>query len=462
VLAVGAAGAAPSLAGGVVGTPGADGIGDPYFPLDGNGGYDVQSYDVHDRYHFGTGRLAGWTTVTLTATQDLSSFHLDFLLPVDEVLVDGMAAGHARPDNDHELVVTPATGIPAGTTVEVRVSYAGRPGEVSWRGESNWLADRHEVVAMNEPHMAPWWFPANDHPLDKAAMDISIRVPADRQVIANGERAGRTVHADGTATTSWHAGEPMAPYLAFFAAGRFAVDHGTTAGIPWYVAASEQLPARGTRAAMKQLRRSAGIVDWLQGQLVDYPFAITGGLVTDLPAGFALENQTRPTYWPLGRGSTGVLVHELAHQWFGDSVSVHHWRDVWLNEGAATFMQVRWTETHGGPSAQHWLHAWYDGYPAGSRFWDLTIGDPGRNRIFDGAVYTRGAMALQALRHRIGNDAFWTTIRTWLTDRADGNGSTEDFRALAESTSGEDLASFFTAWFFTGAKPDPTAANGLD
>ena len=421
----------------------------------------MQSYDVHDRYAFATGRLSGWTTVTMTATQDLSSFDLDLLLPVDEVLVDGVAAAFTKP-NQHELVVTPSTPVLAGSTVAVRVSYAGRPGRISWRGESNWLANRHEVVAMNEPHMAAWWFPANDHPLDKATLDIAIRVPRDLQVVANGVRVGRAVHGDGTATTSWHADEPMVPYLAFFAAGSFAVDHGTTAGIPWYVAASRRLSSRDTRASMKQLRRSATVVDWLQGQLIDYPFATTGGVVTSLDAGFALENQTRPTYWPLGRGSTWVLVHELAHQWFGDSVSVHQWRDIWLNEGAASFMEVRWSETHGGLTGQQWLHSWYDALGARNQFWDLTIGDPGRGHIFDRPVYQRGAMALQALRHRIGNADFWTVLRTWLTDRADGNGTTDEFFVLAETVSGEDLDSFFTAWFFTGEKPAATAANGLD
>ena len=179
-------------------------------------------------------------------------------------------------------------------------------------------------------------------------------------------------------------------------------------------------------------------MDWLAGELGEYPFSQTGGLVTSLSPGFALENQTRPTYPALNRGATSLLVHELAHQWFGDSVAVHRWRDIWLNEGFATFMQVRYDETHGGPDAQAWLEDQWRGIGEGT-FWELPIDDPGAPDIFAPQVYTRGAMTLQALRHRVGEADFWTILRTWAHDRAGGNGSTEEFRALAEHVSGQDL-----------------------
>ncbi len=236
-------------------TPGSDGIGDRYFPRDGNGGINVLEYDIHDRYRFRTQRLSGWTGLTVRATQDLSSFNLDFLLPVSRVRVEGVAAGHTRPVR-HELRITPAAPIAAGQTFHVRVDYAGRPGEVAWGGESNWLADGGEVVTMNEPHMAAWWFPSNDHPRDKARMDIRVTVPKSRQVIANGRRVGRTVR-NGLATVHWRAREPMATYNAFFAAGSFAVDRGVSRGLPWYVAASKRIPRRsaGSRWTCSGVRR---------------------------------------------------------------------------------------------------------------------------------------------------------------------------------------------------------------
>jgi len=440
-------------------TPGSEGIGDAYFPRDGNGGIDVLAYDVRDRYRFGTRQLAGTTLLTVRATQDLSAFNLDFLLPVSRVRVDGVAADVTRPVR-HEVRITPATALPAGRTFRVRVDYAGRPGRLSYAGESNWLASADEVVAMNEPHMAPWWFPSNDHPRDKARMDIRLTVPKGREVISNGQRIGRTVH-NASATTHWRAVEPMAPYLAFFAAGSFAVDHGISRGLPWYVAASKQVPAAQRRIVMTRLRRSPVFVRWLQSQLGAYPFSTTGGVVTSLNPGFSLENQTRPVYPGLGRGSTTLMVHELAHQWLGDSVSVDNWRDIWLNEGAATFMEKRYLETHGGRSAHAWLMDRYTSTPGGDPFWNLRIGDPGAARMFDIRIYFRGGMALQALRQRIGNADFWRVMRAWVRGHRYSNGSTDEFRAVAERISGANLSGFFDAWFFAPAKPARTRANGL-
>ena len=440
-------------------TPGSDGIGDRYFPRDGNGGINVLEYDIHDRYRFRTQRLSGWTGLTVRATHDLSSFNLDFLLPVSRVRVEGVAAGHTRPVR-HELRIIPAAPIAAGQTFHVRVDYAGRPGEVAWGGESNWLADGGEVVTMNEPHMAAWWFPSNDHPRDKARMDIRVTVPKSRQVIANGRRVGRTVR-NGLATVHWRAREPMATYNAFFAAGSFAVDRGVSRGLPWYVAASRRIPTAQRRVAMDMLRRTPAIVRWLRSQLGAYPFSTTGGVVTSLNPGFALENQTRPTYPGLGRGSTSLMVHELAHQWLGDSVSVQNWRDIWLNEGAATFMEVRHAETHGGQSAHAWLMDRYVGAPRSDPFWNLRIGNPGASRIFDFRIYIRGAMALQALRQRVGNADFWSVMRSWVRSHRIDNGSTGEFLAVAERVSGANLDGFFDAWFFTPAKPARTRANGL-
>ena len=434
---------------------GSGGIGDPYFPLDGNGGIDVRRYQVHDAYHFAERRLSGWTRVALRATETLSGFQLDFLLPVREVRVDGRRVDWSRP-SPHEIRID--FPIDAGSSHDVLVRYAGRPGAKGWEGESNWLADDTEVVAMNEPHMAAWWFPANDHPRDKALMDIHITTPRGMDVIANGRRVSRTVHRR-RATTYWRADEPMAPYLAFFAAGRFEVRQGWDRGLPWLVAVSRKY-SRSTRARLLRLmRRTPAIVHWLQGELGPYPFSTTGGLTTHLRPGFALENQTRPTYD--GSVSATTVVHELAHQWFGDSVSVQNWRDVWLNEGAATFMEARYDETHGGLSAQSWMLDTYNDYGDDSWFWDLDIADPGPDRLFDWAVYQRGGMALQALRHRIGNDSFWRLLHQWLRDNRGGNGSTEAFVALAEQVSGQDLGGFFEAWLRDAARPARTAANGL-
>ena len=443
----------------VVGAPGSSGAGDPYFPLDGNGGIDVEHYAVHDSYDFETGKLSGRTRLTVLATEDLSSFNLDFLLRVRSVQVDDLPAGFTRPD-PHELEISPPAPIASGTIFTVVVRYAGRPATLGYLGERNWLADDSEVVAMNQPHMAPWWFPANDHPLDKAAMDLHITVPRSERVIANGIRVGRTGHGR-TATTHWRAAEPMAPYLAFFAAGRFEVRRGRHRGLPWYVAVSRAIPEPTRSRSVRLMLRTPQVVSWLESRLGSYPFASTGGLTTALNPGFALENQTRPTYPVLGGGGLATVVHELAHQWFGDSVAVEGWRDIWLNEGAATFAEAWYDEAHGGRAGQLWLTGLYDDLPADASFWRLPIADPGAERIFAREVYLRGGMTFQALRQRIGETDFETLLRRWVGDHRGGNGSTAAFVALAEEVSGEDLAGFFRAWLVERSRPARTAANGL-
>lgn len=438
---------------------GAAGIGDRYFPRDGNGGIDVEHYDIHDRYAFGSGRLTGRTTLTLRTTEALSRFNLDFLLDVSSVRVDGRAA-EFRQVGDHELQITPAKPLGEGETVKVRVQYAGTPAEESSQGESNWLADAQEVVAMNEPHMATWWFPANDHPSDKATYDIAITAPKGKRVIANGDLVGRRAKG-GSATTRWRASEPMASYLAFFAAGPFEVRTGTTAGHPWTVAVSKQLPPAQRKDGMALMLQSGDVTAWLESVLGAYPFSSTGGLMTSLDVGFALENQTRPTYPAASSAATSLVVHELAHQWFGDSVSVAAWRDIWLNEGFASYMEAAYAETHGGPSTDAWLRQKYADLRANSGFWSVRVSDPGARRIFDGAVYDRGAMALAALRNRIGDAAFTSVLRGWAEQHRYGNATVGEFEAYAESVSGQDLDGFFAAWLDDRTAPAATAANGL-
>ncbi len=439
---------------------GAAGIGDPYWPLDGNGGIDVASYRISNRYAFATKRLSGRTTIRMTATTDLASFSLDFLLKVSKVTVDGAPAAHTRTDGGHELRITPAQPLAAGSEHTVAVTYADRPAKRAYAGERNWLASKREVVTMNEPHMAPWWFPSNDHPLDKAVVDVRIRVPHGREVISNGKLRGRKV---GKRSTTWHwrADEPMVPYLAFFAAGDFTIAEGRHHGLPWLVAVSNRLNRGDRQASMRLMKKTPSIIAGLEKDLGAYPFSVVGGLTTGLNPGFALENQTRPTYPAVGGSYTSIVVHELAHQWFGDDIAVQQWRDIWLNEGFATFMEWRWDETHGGRSAAATLRGYYDNVSASSELWKVTIADPGADSVFDPAVYDRGAMTLQALRNRVGDADFWKILRTWIREQKGGNGSTEEFEEVAARVSGEDLTAFFAAWLRTPAKPARTADNGL-
>jgi aminopeptidase N len=435
---------------------GAPGIGDPYFPEDGNGGIDVRSYDVHDTYSFDRHRLSGWTTVTLRTTERLTSFDLDFLLPVRSVRLSTGESTFSRPTR-HELRIVPRHALARGERVRVRVEYAGHPARYSYAHESNWMDDGHEAMALNEPHMAPWWFPSNDHPLDKARMDLHLTVPRGDQVVSGGRLVG-VRRAGHRATYHWRAGS-MATYLAFFVAGRFVVRQGVDHHLPYYLAVSRELPRSLRRAALHGLRQTPAIVAWLSRQVGPYPFDRTGGVVTALNPGFSLETQTRPTY--PGGVSQILMVHELAHQWFGDSVSVHHWSDVWLNEGFATFMEQLWIQDHGGATTSSWLRGAYNSERSDASFWQLRVSDPGASHLFDWPVYERGAMTLAALRRLIGQDAFSTLLRTWTRQHAHGHGTTAAFEALASRIGGQDLTAFFDAWLVQRTKPADTAANGL-
>jgi aminopeptidase N len=441
--------------------PGAAGIGDEYFPTYGNGGYDVGHYTIVTSYDPATDALRGTTVIKARATQDLSRFDLDFALTTTRVLVNGRPAGVTT--SGSELVVTPEKPLTRGQRMTVAVTYTGVPSQVEVNGLRPWIRTPDGALAVGEPEIAAWWFPSNDHPRDKATYDIVTSVPAGVEVISNG-RLRAQVTAGGKSVWSWRVSEPMATYLAFVAIGQYEITRGTSSsGIPWLNAFSTTIGPQGP-AARESIGQTSRITDWLSGQFGPYPFESVGGVVPPLDFGFALENQTRPVYSPgfwAGGPDDSVVVHELAHQWFGDSVSLDRWRDIWLNEGFASFSEWLYEEDHGGPSAQQAFDQIYGSIAADSAFWDVVIGDPGPADLFHGAVYDRGALTLQALRNRVGDATFRRTLRDWVRDHRYGDASIADFIALSERNSGTDLGKFFQAWLHTAAKPAATRENGF-
>jgi hypothetical protein len=224
----------------------------------------------------------------------------------------------------------------------------------------------------------------------------------------------------------------------------------------------DAIDPRVPSGASRSLDKEERVIRFLADQFGSYPFQDLGGIVDKWPGGFALENQTRPIY-PQGAFDRGpnpyLIVHELAHQWFGDTVSVDQWQHMWLNEGFATYAEWLWSGAQGDGSPQAIMNYWC-GIRTNDPFWDVEPGDPGIDDLFSFPVYARGAMTLQALRKTVGTDDFFEILHTWVADHSGATGSTDQFIELSESISGQELSAFFDGWLFTGAKPKPCAVGG--
>lgn len=451
---------------------GAASVGDPYYPTYGNGGYDVQHYDLAVRYDPATDRLGGRARIDLRTTASLSSFHLDLVGLTVRTVTVAVAGRPARPATwvrrgGHELVVRPASALPRGAAVTVDVRYDGVPRSFTDQFDDTYgfLTTRDGAVAIGEPEAAAQWFPVNDHPSDKASFRLALTVPAGLETISNGLDTFRTVEG-GWATTTWEQAAPMAPYLAFWAVGHFDVHRWRTAsGLPVIDAVDPTIQGPLRTRIDASLARQGEILAAEQRWFGPYPFQTAGGVVDADAVDYALENQTRPTYpsysWDDPRApeqGDSVVVHELAHQWFGDAVSLDRWSDIWLNEGFATYAEWLWAEREFGYTPQEQFDVLYR-RPASSPYWTVTPQDPGVDHLFDGAVYERGAMTLQALRDEVGDAVFFDVLRTWAGNRRGGNGTTAAFIALAERKAGRPLDGLFRAWLSTPVKPAATRAT---
>ncbi|WP_026360420.1 M1 family metallopeptidase [Amycolatopsis nigrescens] len=442
--------------------PGAGGVGDPYYPGAGNGGYDVAHYDIRLTYQPATDLLSGSTTILATATQDLSSFNLDFGLKVKSVRVNNAVAKFANdPKDPSELVVTPAKPLAKGKPITVVVSYADTPSQVKIDGVTAWKKTPDGALAVDEPQSAEWWYPSSDHPTDKANFDVSVEVPDNVSALSNGTLTGKTKQRAGWTRWNWRSTQPQATYLASLEIGAFEVLESTTPSGQQFITAYDPALGAALPSAKVSIERSPEVVEFLETQFGPYPFDAQGGVASN-GIGFALENQTRPVYgngfWRRG-ANTSVVAHELAHQWFGDSVSLGRWSDIWLNEGFASYAEYLWSEQEGEGTVDELAEYTYNLYPADSDFWQVLPGDPGAENQFDGAVYDRGALAVHALRKAVGDEAFFQLLKTWQAQKKGGHARISEFIALAEKISGKPLHELFQTWLFQKGRP-ATSPNG--
>jgi aminopeptidase N len=428
---------------------GSAGGGDPYFPKAGNGGYDVSRYNLRLRYEPRSNRLRATAIIHARAKKSLARFDLDLRhLSIQRLMVNGERARHSR--RGQELKITPRHGLRKGSRFRVRVRYRGHPRPVidPDGSKDGWIPTDDGAFVAGEPQGAPTWFPCNDLLTDKAAYRIRVTVPKGKAAISNGELVKRVVHGRHK-TFVWEENAPMATYLATVTTGNFSVKRSRINGIPSVVAIDPR-----EQPAAAALAKMPAMLHLFAPRFGSYPFATTGGVVDHAPrVGYALETQTRPIY---DRGPASVTVaHELSHQWFGDSVSLKRWHQIWLNEGFATWAESLWVQREGGPSVQRFFHNLYASHGAGDTgFWNPPPGNPGGpQNLFDGTIYFRGGMALEALREEVGTPTFFQILRDWTHDHAYGNAGIKQFIDLAEADGGQDLDHFFHIWLYRPGKP---------
>ncbi|MBD9704665.1 M1 family metallopeptidase [Streptomyces sp. ID01-12c] len=432
------------------------GVGDRLFPHLGNPGYDVRSYDLDLTYPGSNSRpLTAVTTIDALTTSPLERVNLDFAHgKVDSVEVDGAPASFTGAGED--LVITPREPLPEGSRTRITVRHTSDP-VYTGDTEGGWVRTADGLAMANQADAAHVVFPCNDHPSDKAMFTVRVTVPDGYTAVANGLATG-TDRAAGTTTWTYRTQHPMATELAQVSIGRSAVLRRTG---PHRLPVRDVIPAKDREKLEPWLAKTPAQIEWMEGKVGRYPFETYGVLIAEAQTGFELETQTlslferalfvRPEYprWYV----ESIMVHELAHQWFGNSVSPRTWSDLWLNEGHATWYEALYAEeTAGRPMAARMKAA----YAASDR-WRAAGGPPAAPKkpkngqkigIFRANVYDGAALFLYALRQEIGAPAFALLQRAWVTVHRDGVASTADFQDLASRIAGRDLGDFFHAWLY--------------
>jgi aminopeptidase N len=448
--------------------PGAPGIGDRLYPTLGNGGYDVRSYDVRLTYPKRDPKqtITGDVTLRAVATQALSRFDLDFAGPsVGSVSVDGRAASFLRAGS--ELMITPSRAIGKGHRFTVVVHrFTARPQAPDPdAAPAGFFWSKAGTVVAAQPDAAQQLLPVNDHPRDKATYRFVIDAPAGWTAATNGVLVSRRAKAGRVAWT-FREPDPLASELLQIAVGDFVVvRRPSVGGVP----IRDVVPRADVRRLSPLLDVERSQLAWMTAQVGRFPNVAYGSLVFDAAIGYSLETQTLSLFdAPVFAADTtvglrrGTMLHELAHEWFGDSVSPYAWSDIWLNEGHATWYEAQYDAARGYikddlgyADLESYFRAVYrkgdqvrDRYGPVARPRSGSIDD-----LFNPNVYDGGALALYALRQRIGGRAFTAVERAWVTRYRGRSASTDDFIALASRVSGRDLRTFLIAWLYGTRTP---------
>ncbi|MCM2417869.1 M1 family metallopeptidase [Streptomyces sp. RKAG293] len=430
--------AAPARPGAAVST-------DSYLPEHGNGGYRTVRYDLELDFRPSADRLSGRARISAVTEHALSEFSLDLgAFRIDRVLVDGKRPARYT-HRAGKLRVRPARELPAGTPFTVEVRYVGTPRPIRSRywGDLGWEPLEYGALVAAQPIGAPSWFPCNDHPSDKAVYRITVTAPTVCTVLANGTLESCTI---GGSTTTWvyEQRAPMASYLASVQIGPYElVEH---LGGP--IAQPAAVPVALLAPFAHDFGRQPEMMELFQDLFGPYPFDDYAVVVVDEELEVPVEAQALSVFGANHvdgrRGFERLVAHELAHQWFGNSLTLADWRHIWLNEGFACYAEWLWSEAAGGAPASVLAtraHTRLAGLPQ-----DLRLADPGVRRMFDDRLYKRGALTLHALRTTMGDTAFFALLRTWTSQHRHRTVTTEQFTALAQEYTPRPLDALFTAW----------------
>ena len=426
---------------------------DPYVPGHGDDTYDVTHYDVALRYRPSANRLEGDVTVHCRAAKPILALTLDLhRLKVDKITAANLGRWSQRGSKVHVTLKTTAR---VGDEFTLKLRYSGNPTTISTAalGDAGWEELTDGAIVAAQPHGSPTWLPCNDRPDSKATYDFSITVPTDYYAAASGTLEGSS-RSGASVTWSYRQRAPMATYLATVQIGRY-TSRDLDGPVPMRVVGPSDLGGDGYEASFG---RQPEMMAYFSEAFGPYPFESYTSVVTDDDLEIPLESQALSTF---GRNFASaewhcvrLVAHELAHQWFGNAVTLAHWRDIWLHEGFACYAEWLWSEASGNEPAQHWAEHYAEklaGLPQ-----DLLLSDPTPELMFDDRVYKRGALALHALRRTVGDDTFFEILQTWVAENSGGSVTTAHFEEHCEQVADRDLTDLFNAWLHQRDLPSPT------
>ncbi|MGE2690189.1 M1 family metallopeptidase [Mycolicibacterium pulveris] len=431
-----------------------DRIVDPYLPGSGNLGYRVSRYELDLEYKVATNRLSGTATITAVAAAELHTLTLDLsdALSVSKVTVNGARPARFR-TSAGKLHITLAEPLSTDAAVTIAVRYGGNPRPVrSHWGDVGFEELTDGALVAGQPNGAPSWFPCDDRPGAKASVGIRIRTENPYYALANGTLVGRLAHA-GMTTWSYEQPEPTSTYLVTLQIGRYGRHPVGDDGVSIHAVLPDRLRENFASDFARQPQMMALFVE-LFG-----PYPLTGGytvVVTDDDLEIPLEAQGISIFGAnhcSGRGQRAerLIAHELAHQWFGNSVTVRQWQHIWLHEGFACYAEWLWSERSGGRSADAWARHYHQRLADAPQ--DLVLADPGVRNLFDDRVYKRGALTLHALRGHLGDENFFALLRDWTQRYRHSTAVTDDFTALTSEYADGSLRPLFEAWLYATALP---------